>query len=156
MNKIILPVVAIIAVFFIVVGLVGDNKTAEDSSIVTVSNIQQLNDALAEGPVLVEIGSDICPACIALKPTMADIANDYEGKATVVYINTKESGAIAAGFNVYTIPDSFVIAEKSENGYIYMGADGQATTDRNKARYIGITAKKTLTNVLDAAIKYRQ
>ncbi|WP_342306177.1 thioredoxin family protein [Methanolobus sp. ZRKC5] len=156
MNKIILPAVAIIAVLFIVVGLVGDNKAAEDSAIITVTNIQQLNDALAEGPVLVEIGSDICPACIALKPIIADIANDYEGTATVMYINTKETGAIAASFNIYSIPDSFVIAERSDNGYIYMGVNGQTTTDRNRARFIGLTTKKTLKSVLDAAIEYRQ
>ncbi|WP_319508669.1 thioredoxin family protein [uncultured Methanolobus sp.] len=156
MNKIILPVVAIIAVLFVVVGLVGDNKAVDDSAIVTTANMQQLNDALSEGPVLVEIGTNSCPACIAQKPIMADIANDYEDKATVMFINTEKTRAMAASFNVYTIPDIFVIAENSDEGYIYMGADGQATTDRNKARYIGITARKTLTDILDAAIEYRQ
>lgn len=156
MNKVILPVATLIAVFFIIVGLVGDNKAAEDSAIITVTNIQELNDALAQGPVLVEIGSDSCPACVALKPIIADIANDYEGKAAVMYINTKETGAIAASFNVYSIPDSFVIAERTENGYIYMGENGQTTTDRNKARFIGLTSKKTLKSVLDSAIEYRQ
>lgn len=156
MNKLIMPVVIIIAVLFIIVGLVGDNKAAEDSAIITVNNIQELNDALAKGPVLVEIGSDSCPACVAQKPIMADIANDYEGKAAVMYINTKKTGAIAASFNVYSIPDSFVIAERNDNGYIYMGANGQTTTDRNEARFIGLTTKKSLTSVLDSAIRYRQ
>ena len=156
MNKVILPVAILIAVFFIIVGLVGDNKAAEDSAIITVTNIGELNDALAQGPVLVEIGSDSCPACVALKPVIADIANEYEGKAAVMYINTQESRTIAAGFNVYSIPDSFVIAERTDNTYIYMGENGQTTTDRNKARFIGQTPKKTLTSVLDSAIEYRQ
>ncbi|MDY0385563.1 MAG: thioredoxin family protein [Methanolobus sp.] len=156
MNKIIMPVVIIIAVLFIIVGLMGDNKSAEDSAIITVNNSQELNDALAKGPVLVEIGSDTCPACVAQKPIMADIANDYEGKAAVMYINTQETRAIAASFNVYSIPDSFVIAERTDNAYIYMGENGQTTTDRNKARFIGLTNKKTLTSVLDSAIEYRQ
>ncbi|WP_094226706.1 thioredoxin family protein [Methanolobus psychrotolerans] len=157
MNKTILPVIFIISVLFIAVGLIGDNKEAnENSALTTVSNIQQLNDALKEGPVLVEIGTDTCPACIAQKPIMIDIANDYRGKATVIYINSGKSPALAGSFNIYSIPDIFVIAAKSDDGYIYMKTDGQTTNNRNEARFIGLTARKTLTNLLDAAIDYRQ
>ncbi len=157
MNKIILPLIVIIAILFVVVGLIGDNKEAiENSAIVTISGTQELDKAIENGPVLVEIGTDSCPACVAQKPIMADISTEYQGKATVAYINAKSSGALAASFNVYSIPDSFIIVDNKDNGYVYMGPDGNTTMDRNMARFIGLTSKGALTDVLDAAIQYRQ
>lgn len=156
MNKLILPVIVLISVLFIVAGMVGENKEAmENGAIIAVTNPQQLNDALAQGPVLVEIGTDRCPGCIALKPIMADISIEYEDKASIVYINSDKAGALAASFNIYSIPDSFVIVEADDNGYIYMKEDGQTTTDRNMARFIGIKPKSTFTDTLDKAIEYR-
>ncbi|WP_407354888.1 thioredoxin family protein [Methanolobus sp. WCC5] len=157
MNKIILSAIAIIALLFITAGLTGSNNgLTDDSAILTVTNIQELDDAIEKGPVLVEIGTDRCPACIALKPILVDIANEYEGKATVAYINADRTGALAASFRIYSIPDSFVIAQRTDQGYVYMGTDGQTTTERNKVRFLGLTGKRTLTNALDAAIEYRK
>jgi thioredoxin 1 len=157
MNKIILSAIAIIALLFITAGLTGSNNgLTDDSAILTVTSIQELDDAIEKGPVLVEIGTDRCPACIALKPILVDIANEYEGKATVAYINADRTGALAASFRIYSIPDSFVIAQRTDQGYVYMGTDGQTTTERNKVRFLGLTGKRTLTNALDAAIEYRK
>ncbi|WP_340819451.1 thioredoxin family protein [Methanolobus sp. WCC4] len=152
MNKMVLPLIAVIAVIFIIVGISGDNA---DIELTTVTNVQQLNDAIAEGPVLIEIGAEWCPSCKAQKPILAEIENDYQGKASVLYIDTDRTGALAASFNVYSIPDMFVIVDMGSEGYVYMGKDGQTTTDRNMARFIGLTSKGTLTDVLDAAIEYR-
>ncbi len=157
MNKIILPLIIAIALLFIIAGLIGDNKEAtENSMIVPVTNLQQLNDAISRGPVLVEIGSDSCPACIAMKPILADISYEYEGRATVAYINTDKAGALAASFNVYSIPDMFVIVQNDNNSYTYMRQNGQTTNDRNMARFIGLTSKGSLTETLDAAIEHRE
>ncbi|MBP1907968.1 thioredoxin family protein [Methanolobus bombayensis] len=157
MNKLILPVIIVISVLFIVAGMIGDNKEAmENSAVIEITGAQELDDLVAQGPVLVEIGAEWCPACTAQKPIMADISLEYEGKASVVYLNTDKAGTLAASFNVYSIPDSFIIVENSENGYIYMGDDGQTTTDRISARHIGLTSKGTFTDALDNAIEYRR
>ncbi|WMW24081.1 thioredoxin family protein [Methanolobus sediminis] len=157
MNKLILPIIVLISVFFIVAGMTGDNREAmENSAIIEITSSQELNDLVAQRPVLVEIGADWCPACSSQKPIMADISLEYEGKAAVVYINTDNAGSLASSFNIYSIPDSFVIVENSENGYVYMGVDGQVTTDRNYARYIGLTTKNKFTDLLDNAIEYRK
>jgi thiol-disulfide isomerase/thioredoxin len=137
--------------------MTGDNKEAmENSAIVEVTTAQELNDLVAQGPVLIEIGADWCPACSAQKPIMADISLEYEGRATVVYLDSDKASGLAASFNIYSIPDSFVIVENNENGYVYMGTDGQVTTDRNYARYIGLTTKNKFTDLLDKAIEYRK
>jgi Thioredoxin domain-containing protein len=157
MNKLVLPIIVLISVLFIVAGMTGDNKEAmENSAIIEITSAQELNDLLAQGPVLMEIGTDWCPACSSQKPIMAEISLEYEGKASVVYLNSDKAGAFAASFNIYSIPDSFVIVKNGENGYVYMGTDGQVTTDRNYARYIGLTTKSKFTDLLDNAIKYRK
>jgi thiol-disulfide isomerase/thioredoxin len=157
MNKLILPVIVVISVLFIVVGITGDNKEAmENSAIIEITSSQELNDLVAQGPVLVEIGAEWCPACTAQKPIMADISLEYEGKASVVYLDSDKASGLAASFNIYSIPDSFVIVEKGEDGYLYMGTEGQVTTDRNYARYIGLTTKNKFTELLDNAIEYRE
>ncbi|WP_292466898.1 thioredoxin family protein [Methanolobus sp.] len=157
MNKIILPALAVILLLIIVAGYSdANNTTAEDSALTTIADVQQLNVAIAKGPVFVEIGTNRCPTCSVQKPILADIANDYQGKASVLYINADETRSLAASFNIYSIPDMFVIVESNDDGYVYMGADGKITTDRNRARFIGLTSKGTLTDVLDAAIEYRQ
>lgn len=150
----VLPLIVVIAALFIIVGISGDNES-DNSELTTVINVQHLNDAIAEGPVLVEIGTNSCPTCIVQKPILVDIANDYDGRASVMFLNAEKTGALAASFNIYSIPDMFVIVEMGSEGYVYMGADGQATTDRNRARFIGLTSKGTLKDVLDVAIEYR-
>ena len=157
MNKLVLPVIIVISVLFIVAGMTGDNKEAmENSAIIEITTAQELNELVAQGPVLVEIGAEWCPACNSQKPIMADISLEYEGKASVAYIDSDKARALAASFNIYSIPDSFIIVENSENGYVYMGTDGQVTTDRIYARYIGLTTKGTFTNALDNAIEYKK
>ncbi|MEZ5334782.1 MAG: thioredoxin family protein [Methanolobus sp.] len=154
MNKIILPLLALIAILFVVAGYSGGDSG--DTAITVVADAEQLNNAVAEGPVLVEIGTNNCPACTAQKPILAQIAKEYEGKASVLYINADMTRALATSFNIYSIPDMFVIVEETEEGYIYMTQAGETTTDRNTARFIGLTTKGTLTGTLDKAIEYRQ
>ncbi|WP_196214046.1 co-chaperone YbbN [Methanolobus vulcani] len=157
MNKLVLPVIVVISVLFIVAGMTGDNKEAmENSAIIEITSAQELNTLVSQGPVLIEIGADWCPACSSQKPIMAEISLEYEGKASVVYLNSDRASALAASFNIYSIPDSFVIVENNEDGYVYMGTDGQVTTDRNYARYIGLTTKNKFTELLDNAIEYRK
>jgi hypothetical protein len=133
MNKLILPVIVLISVLFIVAGMTGDNKEAmENSAIIEVTSAQELNDLIEKGPVIVEVGA-----------------------ASVAYINADKAGALASSFTVSSIPDSFVIVENGENGYVYMGDGGQTTTDRISVRFLGLTPKNKFTNALDSAIEYR-
>lgn len=157
MNKLILPVLAIIILLFLVAGNSnGGSEEAAVSSLATVTDVDQLNDAIEEGPVLVEIGTSNCPSCAAQKPILIDIANDYHDKASVIYIDASKSRLLVSRFNVYSVPDMFVIVENTDKGYVYMDTEGKTTTDRNEARFVGLTSKGTLTDALDAAIEYRQ
>ncbi len=129
-----------------------EDKQADEESITDVNSIQQINEALQMGPVLIQMGYDDCPACKVQKPIMIDVQKDYQGNASVMYLNTREVPALARAFGVEYVPDSFVIVDIEDDEYRYMRYDGQTTSDRANARFVGVTRKGTLATTLDAAI----
>jgi thioredoxin 1 len=137
-------------------GCLDTNSSSENSTVVNVQDQQQIDEALVSGPVLVDMGFASCPACKIMKPTIEGISQEYLGKATVMYIDTREKPRVAMGFNVYSVPDMFVIVNTDSEGYLYITFDGNITRDRNIARFIGVTDKRTLTKTLDLAISSRQ
>lgn len=137
-------------------GCLDTDTSQENSTVVNVLDLQQIDDALVAGPVLVDMGFASCPACKIMKPTVEDISQEYLGKATVMYIDTRENPSVAMVFDVYSVPDMFVIVGNDSEGYLYMTYDGNITRDRNIARFIGVTDKDVLTRTLDLAIASRQ
>jgi thiol-disulfide isomerase/thioredoxin len=154
MNKYLF--LCIVAILIGTSGCLDTNTSQENSTVVNVLDQQQIDEALVSGPVLVYMGFASCPACKIMKPTLEEISQEYLGKATVMYIDTHENPRVAMGFNVYSVPDMFVIVGNDSEGYLYMTSDGNITRDRNIARFIGVTEKDVLTKTLDLAIASRQ
>lgn len=145
-----------VAILISASGCLDTNTSQENSTIVNVLDQQQIDEALVSGPVFVDMGFASCPACKVMKPTIEEISQEYLGKATVMYIDTQENPRVAMSFNVYSVPDMFVIVDNDSEGYLYMTYDGNITRDRNIARFIGVTEKDVLTKTLDLAIASRQ
>ncbi|MDW7731415.1 MAG: thioredoxin family protein [Methanolobus sp.] len=162
MNRTILELTFLVTFLLLFSGCVdiggSDTNTSsqENAGLVEVSSLGDIDQALVNGPVLVEMGYDGCPACIAQEPIMEEIAAEYQGKADVLHIDTKNAGPLARQFGVDYVPDSFVIVDGEEGQYVYMKADGQTTTDRSGARFVGLTRKDNLAATLDKAIELRQ
>lgn len=55
-------------------------------------------------PVLVDFWAPWCGPCLAVAPTVDEIASDYEGRARVVKVNVDEAQDIAAEFDIASIP----------------------------------------------------
>lgn len=55
-------------------------------------------------PVLVDFWAPWCGPCKMLAPAIAEIANDFAGKARVGKVNTDESGQIATQYGIQGIP----------------------------------------------------
>lgn len=159
MHKMILRLLILTALVLAAGGCIGNEgsgtntSSGNNESMITVSSLRDINRALEDGPVLVEIGYDGCPACKAQKPIMEEIAAEYKGRASVMYIDTKKVGVL--GFSVSYVPDSFVITGIEDQQYVYMRLDGQATTNREEARFTGLTRKAVLTQTLDHALTER-
>jgi len=58
----------------------------------------------ADLPVLVDLWAAWCGPCRAVAPIVEEIAEDFAGKAKIVKINIDENPAIAAKYNVMSIP----------------------------------------------------
>ncbi|MGP8329867.1 MAG: thioredoxin domain-containing protein [Methanosarcinaceae archaeon] len=145
----------LIGTVLVLSGCVGqDNgETSFDNLATHVTDIRQINETLLDGPVLLKIGAEWCQPCLDQAPIISALAEEYNGRAAVMYIDTDKSPDISNFFNVYSIPDSFVIIGIENGQYIYMARDGTTSTKREYARFIGLTDKQTLANTLDYAIE---
>ena len=128
-------------------------ETKNESSVVELTHLDQINTSLQKGPVLLKIGAEWCEECQNLKPILAQIAADYEGRVTVMSMNIDNSPELADYFGIYVIPDTSVIVGLENGSYIYIQEDGSVSTDRSKAKILKIEGKEVYENVLDLALK---
>ncbi|ABF14335.1 thioredoxin TrxA [Candidatus Palibaumannia cicadellinicola] len=57
-----------------------------------------------EGLFLVDFWAEWCAPCKSITPILAEIANEFNGKVTIVKLNIDENPAIAQKYNVRSIP----------------------------------------------------
>ena len=85
----------------------------------TVANFEEevLNSPL---PVLVDFYADWCNPCKMMAPTVAKLAEAYEGKVKVGKINVDEQPELASEFSIMSIPTLVVM----KNGKIVQQVSG--------------------------------
>lgn len=153
-------VIALFTLSILLAGCVSDvipidaEYDSNERDAILVTERQQIDDALVNGPVLLKIGAEWCPPCTQLDPVLDELARDYEGRATVMYIDSEITPGLAGQFSVYSIPDTTVIAGIEDGNYLFMRRDGVTDTSRNKARVIGYVDISVLEPILDHAIEY--
>jgi thioredoxin 1 len=64
--------------------------------------------------VLVDFWAAWCGPCRALAPTIAELANELEGKILVAKLDVDENPQTAEKFQVYSIPTVILIKDKCE------------------------------------------
>ncbi|WP_292389888.1 NosD domain-containing protein [Methanosarcina sp. UBA5] len=124
--------------------------------VIETSELGQINSSLEEGPVFLKLGAEWCGACQSMKPILDELAAEYGGKATILSININKNPQLATYFDVGYIPDSSVIVGIENGEYIYMQQDGNATTDRVKARIVGLENKEIYEKVLEHSLAYEE
>ncbi len=77
---------------------------------VTMDNFEE-EVIKSELPVLVDFWAVWCGPCQMLAPTIAEIAEEYEGKYKVCKVNVDEELALAQMFKISSIPTLLVFKE---------------------------------------------
>ena len=155
MKKVILLSMLFTTALFIS-GCIGSSSETNVKNAVHVTDIEQINEALEKGPVLLKIGAEWCPPCRNQDFINEILAKEYDGRVTVMHIDADATPELAGWFNVYSIPDSCVIVKVQDEEYVYMKYDGTTTAERVDARFIGFTEKEQLSETMDYALQLRE
>ncbi len=85
---------------------------AESQNLITFTDKNFETEALqAKGPVLVDFWAEWCPPCVRLGPTIAAIADELAGKVRVGKLNVDDFPALAARYQVMSIPTVIVFRD---------------------------------------------
>ncbi len=126
---------------------------AKGGTVVEITQLGQINAALKKGPVFLRLGAKWCPHCIAIGPTLKELAKEYAGDVTFMSADIDKSPKLAAYFGVSTIPDCSVIVSIQNGKYVYMQQNGKTTNVRSKARITRDRNKSVYEKVLNFAVK---
>jgi thioredoxin 1 len=89
----------------------------------------------SELPVMVDFAATWCPPCEILSPIVAEIAEEYEGKAVVAHIDVDEAQNLARQYRILSIPT------------VMFFKDGKPVDSS-----IGAVPKTKLTGILDGLL----
>jgi thioredoxin 1 len=58
----------------------------------------------ADKPVLVDFGAEWCGPCKAIEPTLAELANEYEGRMKFYSLDVDQARSTAQRFGIQSVP----------------------------------------------------
>ncbi len=76
-------------------------------------------------PVLVDFYADWCGPCKMMMPVVEKMAETYDGKVKVGKVNSDDENALAAKYNIMSIPSFLVF----KNGEVINSATGAMSAD---------------------------
>ena len=128
----------------------------EKGIVIETTDLGQINEFLKEGPVFLRLGAEWCEACQSMKPILNELASRYGDKVTFISVNINKNPPLATYFDVGYIPDSSMIVGTENGTYVYMQLDGNITTDRIRARIVGLEDKEVYEKVLENVLAYEE
>ena len=102
------------------------------SKIVNVT-ADSLEETIKSGVTLLDFWAPWCGPCRMIAPVLDQLAEDYEGKATIAKVNTDENQELAKKYDVRSIP------------YILIFKDGEQVDS-----LIGTQSKEKFSQSIDA------
>lgn len=104
---------------------------------IAITNNQFVEKVLnTEGPVLVDFWAPWCGPCRMLSPVVEEISEQYAGQLQVVKINVDEEPALAAHFQITSIP-TLMLFQNGEAKAVSVGMKPKRALCDWLAPYIG-------------------
>ncbi len=88
-------------------------------------NNSNFDEAIKEGVTMVDFWAPWCGPCRMIAPVVEELAEDFEGKATIAKVNTDEEQDIAVKFGIRSIPSILFF----KNGEVVDQMVGAASKD---------------------------
>ena len=88
-------------------------------------NNSNFDATVAEGVTMVDFWAPWCGPCRMIAPVVEELAEDFEGKATISKVNTDEEQDIAVKFGIRSIPSILFF----KNGEVVDQMVGAASKD---------------------------
>ncbi|AKB23812.1 Putative thiol:disulfide oxidoreductase involved in cytochrome C-type biogenesis [Methanosarcina sp. MTP4] len=158
-------ILLMILFFLIACGCIEENENNPNSSgcgferIVQVTEPGQIKEATQQGPVLLMAGSSKDPEYMAQAAVFEELAEEYEGRATVLCVDSDQDPDLAKRFLGRKDEKklaSCVILNIGRGMYLYMLEDGDVTPEYPSASFSGFTEKEVLERTLDHAVRLRE
>lgn len=73
-----------------------------------LNQVSEFDEVIKNGTVVVDFYADWCGPCKMLAPVLAELAEAYEGKATIVKLNVDDLGEVAQRYGIMSIPTLLV------------------------------------------------
>lgn len=153
----VLAVLAVLACALLLAGIAVSHAqtSAPQQTALSKVTMTDVDNALVKGPVFVEFETKECGYCKQQRPISEQLAGDYAGKVTFLFVDASENRDLAKSFQVSGVPQIDIIASKSDGKYTYINKDGATSNSIGNSRIVGLTQKDTLKSALDAAVRTR-
>ena len=102
---------------------------------IELSSQKDFERTIAKGVTLVDFNAPWCAPCRAQDPVLKQLAESYNGQATVVKVNLDEARDIALSLQIQSIPTLIIYREGEE-----------------LHRFVGLQSAETLQKALDNSL----
>ncbi|NFG24607.1 thioredoxin [Clostridium botulinum] len=79
-----------------------------------ILKVNEFDDAIKEGIVIVDFFADWCGPCKMLAPIFEELEEEMKDKVKFFKVNVDESGELASKFSVFSIPTMIIFKDGKE------------------------------------------
>ena len=103
---------------------------------ITLHTEESFEGAVASGAFLVDFYADWCGPCRMLYPILEKVANEVQGRVTIIKIDIDRAQKIAALYSITSVPTLLLFKDGKEIG-----------------RIVGLRDEKAIVQFLDTSLK---